>query len=370
MRRTKNRIASYLAVLIAAAIMTSGAKAESVVLPQSASDPIVLPLNDGTSATSDPSDQLQVFVGSADACCDGRTPIAGRYAEVDNAIAFTPAFGFDPGQDYVARAQTHRGDLQLVPFRILSETVPTEARITEIFPSGDTLPENVLRFYIHFSAPMKPHVAFEYIKLRDASGAVDHAAFMRFKQELWNADRTRLTVLIDPGRIKRNVATNVELGPALLEGQDYILSIEGGWPSADGTSRLPGFSKRFTVGAPLRVRPDVENWEVTSPCAGTKGSLYIMFDRPFDRHLLSQEVRVTNESGRDIDGAFIVGGGQQSLIFTPSEPWSGDEIQIVVSPELEDVAANNFRDLLDHLGSDSTHVSSTVLRISVKNCGD
>ena len=36
---------------------------------------------------------------------------------------------------------------------------------------------------------------------------------MRLKQELWNEDLVRLTVLIDLGRIKRNVATNVELGP-------------------------------------------------------------------------------------------------------------------------------------------------------------
>lgn len=90
--------------------------------------------------------------------------------------------------------------------------------------------------------------------LRDASGNADDAAFMRFTQALWNKDGTRLTVPIDPGRIKRHVATNVELGPALLEGQNYTLEIEPGWPSADGHSILPGFAKK-RHGRPFAVQP-------------------------------------------------------------------------------------------------------------------
>ena len=153
--------------------------------------------------------------------------MAGRYALTDDTLTFSPAFGFDPGQDYVARVWTSRNGHALVAFRLPLEAATVPAAVTEIYPSGETLPENVLRFYIHFSAPMTPHVAFDYIKLRDASGTVDDAAFMRFKQELWNEDRTRLTVLIDPGRIKRDVATNLELGPALLAGQQYTLSVDG-----------------------------------------------------------------------------------------------------------------------------------------------
>ena len=113
--------------------------------------------------------------------------------------------------------------------------------MTDVYPSGDLLPENVLRFYVHFSEPMTPHLASDFVTLRDASGVADRAAFMKFKQELWNADRTRLTVLIDPGRIKRSVATNLDLGPALLEGERYSLTVDEGWPSADGSSVLPSF---------------------------------------------------------------------------------------------------------------------------------
>ncbi|MEM0923381.1 MAG: hypothetical protein AAGI13_10070, partial [Pseudomonadota bacterium] len=191
------------------------------------------------------------------------------------------------------------------------------------------MPENTLRFYIHFSVPMQPHVAFDYIKLRDASGAVDDAAFMRFKQELWNEDRTRLTVLIDPGRIKREVATNVELGPALRAGQQYSLTIEGGWPTADGTAVLPAFSKTFEVSDALRTRPDTSHWSVTTPCAGTLEPLTVTFDRPFDRHQLMYALRLQAQDGREIIGEVGVDDAEHRWSFTPFASWTTGSLDLL-----------------------------------------
>lgn len=219
-----HRLARILAGLTAGAVMISSAAfADDITLslPQNAEAAVALALPDWLA--DEPSKVLQVFVGTGEGCCDTKTPIAGRYTHENNVLSFTPAFGFSAGQNYVARVQEAE-DEELIPFRIPVEAAIIPAAVTEIYPSGDTLPENTLRFYIHFTVPMQPQVAFDYIKLRDASGAVDEATFMRFKQELWNEDRTRLTVLIDPGRIKREVATNVELGPALLASQQYTLT--------------------------------------------------------------------------------------------------------------------------------------------------
>ncbi|MEL6960260.1 MAG: hypothetical protein AAGL89_15035, partial [Pseudomonadota bacterium] len=357
------KVASSLAALMMVIAMTSVVTAEEVrfSLPELGSDPVVLHLQDNMSEAGEPPDLLQVFVGSSDSCCDGRTPVAGRYEHDGSRLAFLPAFGFEAGQDYVARATVQTGDVTLVPFQIASDVAATDAAVTSIYPSGDVLPENVLRFYIHFATPMAPHVAFDHIRLRDASGIVDEAAFMQFKQELWNEDRTRLTVLIDPGRIKRNVATNVELGPALLEGQRYTLEVAAGWPSADGRSVLPGFAKSFTVGSPLRTLPSLDLWDATRPCVGTQGSLYVTFDRPFDRHLLERSVSVTRYDGSNIEGTLTVGSSERSIIFTPAADWSGDTIRISIDATLEDVAANNFRDLLDHVGNDSIDDPETEL---------
>ena len=356
-----------LAILFAATIMMSCAQAASVMLPQSSGDPVTAPVLQNTPESADSSDLLQVFVGPARSCCEGRTPIAGHYERTNDRVTFSPAFGFDAGQDYVVRIPRGQSE-ELIQFNIPSDITITAAKVTEIYPSGDTLPENILRFYIHFSVPMQPHVAFDHITLRDASGNADEAAFMRFKQELWNEDRTRLTVLIDPGRIKRNVATNVELGPALLEGQDYTLTIKAGWPSADGASVLPEFSKHFMVGPPLRNLPDVKHWRVTTACIGSRDTLKIAFDRPFDRHLLTQHIRVASKDGHPIEGSIEIGSGERLWTFKPNANWPTDHIQINVDPRLEDVAANNFHDLLDHVASETSGASSIVLPVARTIC--
>lgn len=365
-----NGVAKLLATFLLVNMMSSAAQSQDLTLPQDGSEPVILPLVGSDLAQVHPSELLEVFVGPAEPCCEDRMAITGQYTRTDDALTFLPAFGFETGQDYVAHVRTAYGE-ELVSFRLPSVEATVPAVVTEIYPSGDTLPENVLRFYIHFSRPMTPHVAFDYIKLRDAAGNVDDAAFMRFTQELWNEDRTRLTVLIDPGRIKREVATNVELGPALLAGQHYTLSVDAGWPSADGTSVLPAFSRTFAVSEALRERPDVGLWQGTSPCAGTRDPLLITFDRPFDRHLLSTDIRVFAVDGRITGGVVLVGEDERSWSFTPNERWADEELEIIVNAALEDVAGNNFHDLLDHLkDAEAVEVSSTALSIRPRSCGE
>lgn len=316
---------------------------------------------------SEPETAMQVFVASSGVCCEGRVAVAGRVTRDRDVLTFTPAFGFVEGVDYVARIQAPGEPHQLVPFRIRSERATADAIVTEVFPSGDVLPENVLRFYIHFAVPMAPHVAFDHITLRDGDGVVDDAAFMRFKQELWNEDRTRLTVLIDPGRIKREVATNRDLGPALTAGETYHLTVEGGWPSADGTRQLSTFSKAFSVSAALRERPDVQRWAVSAPCVGTRDPIEVALDRPFDRHALATGLRVMTHDEQAIAGTLDVVDGEQGWRFVPDEPWAGRDLRVVVDPDVEDVAGNNFRDLLDGIpGGNGSPPSNTVLSVRLK----
>ena len=353
--RITNRIASALAVLLFS-IQATMAQAQDLTLPQVGTDPVILRVPEGVPT----SEMLQVSLRGAD------TPIAGRYTVDGGTIRFFPAFGFDPGRDYVVRLPNESA---AVPFRISMDATQLTPVVTDIFPSGDTLPENTLRFYIHFSVPMQPHVAFDYIKLRDASGAVDDAAFMRFKQELWNEDRTRLTVLIDPGRIKREVATNVELGPALLAGQRYNLTVESGWPSADGTAVMPAFTKTFKVIDALRTRPDIRLWSANTPCAGTREPLNVTFDRPFDRHQMLYSLWLETQDGDEIEGKIALEDSEQHWSLTPLAPWPTGSFDLRADHKLEDVAGNNFVDLLDHAaGSDESDVAMSDLRISVQDC--
>ncbi|MGX9355572.1 hypothetical protein ACS3SW_10520 [Roseobacteraceae bacterium S113] len=316
-------------------------------LPSKASEPLSMIIGDGFDAEQHPTSTFEVFVGSLEDCCEGRSSIAGQYQATERGWDFKPMFGFDAGRSYVVRR--NGPESELVAFSIPDNADAEQAAVvTAIFPSGGVIPENTLRFYIHFSEPMKPHVAFDYIHLVDASGAVDDAAFMKFKQELWSPDRRRLTLLMDPGRIKRGVAQNLTLGPALQEGQSYSLVIDEGWPTAYGTASLERAVAQFDVAQPLRSLPNVEAWTFNSPTAGTTEALEIVFDRPFDAGQLQTELVVLDSSDRAFTGDISVEAGERRWSFVPNQPWPSDGVLLSVPARLEDVAGNNFNDLLDH----------------------
>ena len=339
---------------------------DGISLPHHVDAPVKIRIDEGGAREATAEELLQVFFGSPDSRCEGRVAVAGRYDWEGGIVSFTPTFGFVADVDYVAQVRVAGERRKLVPFSIPSEAAAATAAVTEVFPSGDVLPENLLRFYIHFSVPMAPHRAFEHIELRDARGVVDDAVFMRFKQELWDEDRTRLTVLIDPGRIKREEATNVELGPALLAGHRYSLVVRSGWPSADGTSALAECSKTFTVSEPLRERPDRERWQVVPPCPMTRNALEVQFDRPFDRHLLSTGIRVIS-SGHEVDGTVHIDANETIWRFIPHEPWADEDVRVVVDSSLEDVAGNRIRELLDDVVSHENREPRTELLVPPSN---
>ena len=357
LNRTKG-IATIVAVLLTG--VSSVTQAQDLILPQNDADPLVLHVGQGVPQA----EVLKVFVAG------GETPIAGQYVSEGEDLSFVPAFGFEPGQDYVAQIIAD-GEVQDVAFRLPETAKNIAAAVTAIYPSGDVLPENTLRFYIHFSTPMRPQVAFDYIRLIDDTGATDEAAFMRFKQELWSEDRTRLTVLSDPGRIKREVVTNVELGTALLAGRRYALVVDEGWPSADGTSRLPGFTKTFEVSDALRTLPNLGHWDVSKPCVGTSAPLVVTFDRPFDRHQLPNALRVVSGAGVTIEGGFDIKPSEYEVRFTPVDPWPTEDLLLVVDPTLEDVAGNNFQDLLDQVAVPQINYELPTHRlIFMSRCSD
>ena len=298
----------------------------------------------------DPAEVLQVFVGNKKNCCAGKSPMAGRYSVSGNTVRFDPAFNLIAGQQYTVAI--HQKDSEASPklseFMIQARAENTTPEVVAIYPSSSALPENTLRFYIHFSTPMTPHLSTDFIKLIDKDGKADTNAFMQFKQELWSKDRKRLTLLMDPGRIKRGVAQNITLGPALSAGNTYSIIVEPGWPSANGAQTAPGFNKTFSVAPGLRTLPNTDLWKVAAPQISSREPLVITFDRPFDYQLAQSSINVMDNDGHPILGNISLGNNETSWHFVPEQQWIEKSVQITVDPRLEDVAGNNFRDLLDH----------------------
>ena len=173
---------------------------------------------------------LQVSVEPEDVrSAIGLPAISGEYLLDERCVYFKPQFPFQPGVRYRATftppGQKPISSVFQIP---LVKREPTTV-VSQIYPSADVLPENLLKFYLYFSAPMSGGHIYEQIHLTNEKGDAVELPFLEIDEELWNADMTRLTLFLDPGRIKRGVKPLEEIGPALEEGKRYTLTIAREW---------------------------------------------------------------------------------------------------------------------------------------------
>lgn len=326
------------------------AAADELLLPRRAGEGVKLVFDAAPPADGRLADALRLYVGGVDRCCEGRSPVAGRYRLDGRTIDFESVFPLITGQVYVAVTRSRSGGgIERTEFSIQPDQPPVAPEVTAIYPSGATLPANTLRFYVHFSTPMQPHGVGQFIRLVDEHGAQDDAAFVAFNQELWSEDRRRLTLLLDPGRIKRGVAQNIALGAPLEGGRRYAVVVDKRWPAAGDAQRMgQTFVKPFEVSAPLRQRPSTDAWQIAAPPRSSRDALQIRFDRPFDFELLHRLIEVRDDAGQPVAGEISVSGHETVWRFVPDRPWSQRRIHLIVDARLEDVAGNNFNDALDH----------------------
>src|SRR5262245_12742370 len=114
-----------------------------------------------------------------------RPAVLGSYAVVQGALRFTPQFPLEPGQHYYVRFAPSRlpahGGATREPWRtqplVASVAVPQaeaqiSTRVVGVFPSADLVPENQLRLYVVFSAPMSLSGGAEHIRLLDAADRI------------------------------------------------------------------------------------------------------------------------------------------------------------------------------------------------------
>jgi hypothetical protein len=212
--------------------------------------------------------------------------------------------------------------------------------ITEIYPTSQELPENTLKFYIHFSAPMSRGEAYRHIHLLDEQGNPADLPFLELREELWDPAGDRFTLLFSPGRIKRGLEPNREMGPPLVAGRHYSLVIDSAWQDGNGQPLAHEFRRSFQA-IPAERRPvDLKTWRTISPPAGGRQPLQAIFPRPMDRALLDRMIQVFEPSGRKAEGAILVDRQEQRWQFTPANPWKAGVYQLRVDTALEDLAGN------------------------------
>jgi hypothetical protein len=213
--------------------------------------------------------------------------------------------------------------------------------VSAIYPSADVVPENLLRFYLEFSAPMSRGDARSHIRLVDDAGQPIEEPFVAPERELWSPDHTRLTLFFDPGRIKRGVGPNQELGPPLREGGRYRLVIDRELRDARGLPLARGAEKEFRATAPDREQPSTKEWRLEPPRGPTE-PLVIAFPEPLDHGLLIGLLEVLTESGESLDGEVTVSSNETRWSFAPRGPWGAEVYRVRIATQLEDLAGNSL----------------------------
>jgi len=293
---------------------------------------------------------LSVYAGQGDSMTMNVPAMIGSYRIQNDAIRFEPKFPWQRGLTYRAvyraaglSARIDKASGQIISkFSLPAAPYNPTTIVSQIYPSGDVLPENLLKFYVHFSAPMQGGHIYEHIHLRDEAGHSVELPFLELEEELWNAEMTRLTLFIDPGRIKRGVKPLEEVGPALEEGKRYTLEIDAAWLDNMGMPLRESFRKAFRVSAQDRDPPSLQTWKISAPKAGTRDALTVAFPEPMDQALALRLIRVASPSGRLVQGTSALAAHEQVWSFRPQEFWTVGAHQLQVQNTIEDLAGNNI----------------------------
>jgi hypothetical protein len=213
--------------------------------------------------------------------------------------------------------------------------------VTHIFPSSDVLPENLLRFYVCFSKSMQRGQVPEEILLLDSDAQPVDDALYRPPVELWDRSMQLLTVLLDPGRLKRGVGPNRELGPPLKVGQTYMLAIGAGMVDLAGRRLSKTFYKHFHVTEAVREHIAVGKWKIAPPLTKSRQPLVLIFPRPLDWALLSRTITITSAGEQSLDGRIAIDQNERRWSFTPTAAWAAGSYHVRVASSLEDVCGNS-----------------------------
>lgn len=272
-------------------------------------------------------------------------PILGQYSRDGARLAFMPRYALTHGQRYKG-IFTHEGRTIEKEYLVPANSPSTPAVVDHVYPSANKLPANLLKFYIHFSKPMREGKdIFDQIEILDTSGKTVPSPWRRM--EVWSEEASRLSLWIHPGRVKRGLKLREELGPVLNPGGKYSLSISGDVMDAEGQTLGKPFVKEFEVVDADRQSPLPSAWRLTSPAANTVTPLQIHFGESLDRHLCHRLIKVRGLDGTPISGKIRVDDDERSWSFVPDAKWSSPEYEVTIDSILEDLAGNTPVRLFD-----------------------
>jgi hypothetical protein len=272
-----------------------------------------------------------------------RPAILGNVTVLEKNVLFEPVIPLRRGLSYEVRI----GGKALIKIEIPYVHSSDAPRLVSVYPSCDTVPENLLKFYFVFSKSMREGQSLKHIFLLKNNNDTLFQTFLDLQPELWDGDGKQLTLWLDPGRIKRDLQPNQRMGLPLEKGTNYRLVVDNLWQDTRGVKLSEPWNRSFFVSDSDKESPDLKKWTVTVPAPGTRKPLIVEFTEPLDYVLSTQAIRIVNAKGIAVSGEIELNPNESGLRFTPGQPWQKDTYRLQSESRLEDLAGNNLDRLFD-----------------------
>ncbi len=288
----------------------------------------------------------------------GAPAMLGEYKKSGGVITFTPRFAPSPGVKLHVSFTDESGQTIVSTFGEAADALAATTRATHIYPSTDEWPANTLRMYVVFSSPMASGEAYTHIRVRDAEGRIVDGPFVEIEPELWDPTGTRVTLLFDPGRIKRGLVDNETSGPPLMPGGAVTIEVDPAMRDARGARLAEKLTRTIRVAEAVREPVDVKAWRIAPPMSASD-DLLITFPRPLDHALAQRAISISRDDDL-IAGRVVLEEYETRFRFTPDSPWKSGRHEIIIDGVIEDLAGNRLGKVFDVDTSDPAQSTSAT----------
>ena len=185
-------------------------------------------------------------------------PIPGTFHMDQESVRFEPLFPFLKDTSYSLIVYEETGDNLNRPFesydiQSLPNNLEPSCEIVSIYPTANQIPVNQLKFYVHFSEPMAEGNSSQSITLQRTDTGEHLSNVFLHEPELWDHEHKRLTIFLDPARIKRGLQGNVQSGYPLVQGTAIVFTVNENFLDAHGAKLKSSQETTYKIG-PLERR--------------------------------------------------------------------------------------------------------------------